>query len=84
LVRGVHSKTFTIGDIVAHNIPLNSLGQILGYFDTLLEKPVRPLLEEATDRWAIEIGQKIAGPIRAAGNTEYADELEDMAKGPRF
>jgi hypothetical protein len=67
LVRAIHGRTITIGDVVAHNVPLNSFGQLIGYFDTLLGKPIRPLLEEAIDRWATEIGQNIATLIRPLG-----------------
>jgi hypothetical protein len=81
-VRAIQGRTITIGDIVAYNVPVNSFGQIIGYFDTLLGKSVRPLLVGAVDRWAAEIGEKIAGPLRAAGVSELSEELGKMAPGP--
>jgi uncharacterized protein YecT (DUF1311 family) len=62
-VRDVQGRAITLGDIVGHNIPVNSFGQILGYFDTLLGKPARPLLETAVDRWQTEIEKKPSEPI---------------------
>jgi hypothetical protein len=84
LVRAVHGRMITIGDIVAHNVPLNSFGQIIGYFDTLFGRPIRPLLEAAIDRWAVEIGQKIAAEVRPlleGANVQWADDIDKMAAG---
>lgn len=63
LVRGIQGRAITLGDIVAHSIPLNSFEQILGYLGTLLGKPARPLLSSAVDRWAVEIKKAPAEPI---------------------
>jgi uncharacterized protein YecT (DUF1311 family) len=64
LVQGVQGRAITLGDIVAHSVSVNSFGQIVGYFETLLDKkPLRPLLADAVDRWATEIEQKPSAPI---------------------
>jgi hypothetical protein len=56
-------RAITLGDILAHNVPVNSFGQTVGYFETLLGKPLRPLLEAAADRWDTEVMKKSTGPI---------------------
>jgi uncharacterized protein YecT (DUF1311 family) len=63
LLRDVQSKTITLGDILAHSVPVNSFGQIASYFETLLGKPLRPLVEIAIDRWEDETMKTSAGPI---------------------
>jgi uncharacterized protein YecT (DUF1311 family) len=63
LVRDIQGRTITLGDILAHSVPVNSFGQILGCFETVLGKPLRPLLESAVDRWDVEVMQKPRTPI---------------------
>jgi uncharacterized protein YecT (DUF1311 family) len=64
LVQGIQGRAITLGDIVAHNVSVNSFGQMLGHFETLLDKkPLRPLLASAVDRWATEIEKKPSTPI---------------------
>ena len=53
----------TLGDIVAHSVSVNAFAQVLGYFETLLGKPLRPLLASAVDRWATEIEKQTSNPI---------------------
>jgi uncharacterized protein YecT (DUF1311 family) len=63
LVRDIQGRTITLGDILAHSLPINSFGQIIAYFDTLLGKPVRPLLESEVDRWETDVKKAAAKPI---------------------
>jgi uncharacterized protein YecT (DUF1311 family) len=63
LVQGIQGRVITLGDIVAHSVPVNSFAQILSYFETLLGRPLRPLLAVAVDRWATEIEKKPPNPI---------------------
>jgi uncharacterized protein YecT (DUF1311 family) len=64
LVQGIQGRAITLGDIVGHSVSVNSFGQIVGYFETLLDKrPLRPVLATAVDRWATEIEKKPAVPI---------------------
>jgi uncharacterized protein YecT (DUF1311 family) len=58
LVRHIQGRAITLGDIVAHSVPVNSYGQIVGHFETVLGKQLRPLLTQAIDRWAVEIEGK--------------------------
>lgn len=72
LIRDIQGKTITLGDILAHSVPVNSFGQIVGYFETLLGKPLRPLLEAIVDRWDTEIMKKPRAPI--------VDDYDAMAR----
>jgi hypothetical protein len=53
LVRDIQGRTITLGDILAHSVPINSLGHIAGCFETVLGKSLRPLLETIVDRWDV-------------------------------
>jgi len=63
LVQSVQGRVITLGDIVGHNVPLNSFGQIVAHFEILLGKPLRPLLSSAVDRWATEMEKRPSEPI---------------------
>ncbi len=73
LVQGIQGRAITLGDIVAHNVSVNSFGQMLEHFGTLLNKePLRALLASAVDRWATEIEKKPAEPI--------INDFDDLAR----
>jgi uncharacterized protein YecT (DUF1311 family) len=55
LVRDIQGKTITLGDILAHSVPVNSFGQIVACFETVLGKPLRPLLEAPVDSSNLEV-----------------------------
>jgi len=64
LAQGIQGRAITLGDIVAHNVSVNSFGQMLGHFETLLDKrPLSSVLAGAVDRWATEVAQKQSKPI---------------------
>jgi uncharacterized protein YecT (DUF1311 family) len=63
LVRDVQGRAITIGDVIAHSVPVNSFGQIISCFDALLGESVRPLLSRAVDRFAVECEDKPNVPI---------------------
>lgn len=63
LVRHIQGRAITLGDIVAHSVPVNSYGQIIGHFETVLGKQLRPLLAQAIDRFAVEREGKPREPI---------------------
>lgn len=65
LVRDVQGRAITLGDIVAHSVPVNYFGQIITYFEILLGKPLRPLLSNAIDRWQVEVMKQPSKPIIA-------------------
>lgn len=63
LIRDIQGRTITLGDILAHSVPVNSFGQIVGYFETLLGKPLRPILETVVNRWDTEVMKTATGSI---------------------
>jgi uncharacterized protein YecT (DUF1311 family) len=63
LVQGIQGRAITLGDIVAHSVSVNSFGEMLGYFETLLDKPLRAVLTKTVDRWATEVEKKPSVPI---------------------
>ncbi|MHB1959534.1 MAG: lysozyme inhibitor LprI family protein [Acidobacteriaceae bacterium] len=65
LVRDVQGRAITLGDIIAHSVPINRFGQIIEYFETLLGKPLLPLLARAVNRWQVEVMKQPSKPIVA-------------------
>lgn len=63
LVRDIQGRVITLGDILAFSVPVNSFGQIVGHFEAVLGKPLRPMLEGAVDRWEAEVIKKSPGLI---------------------
>jgi Lysozyme inhibitor LprI len=61
--QGIQGRAVTLGDIVAHSVPVNQFQQIISHFETLLGKKLRPLLIQAHDRVDVEILQKPKAPI---------------------
>jgi uncharacterized protein YecT (DUF1311 family) len=72
LIRDIQGRTITLGDILAHSVPVNSFGQIVEHFETILERPVRPLLETTVDRWETEVRKMPRAPI--------VDDYEALAR----
>jgi uncharacterized protein YecT (DUF1311 family) len=63
VAQGIQGRAVTLGDIVAHSVPVNQFEQIVSHFETLLGKKLRPLLIEAYDRVDVEILHKPKTPI---------------------
>lgn len=66
LVRDIQGRAITLGDLLAHNVSLNSFDQVLSCFSTLLDKPLPSLLSTATNRWS---GASTTEPIIANFDT---------------
>jgi uncharacterized protein YecT (DUF1311 family) len=62
LVRDIQGRAITLGDILAHSVPVNSFGQVENYFEILLGKALRQLLENVVDRWK-ELTKESTEPI---------------------
>jgi uncharacterized protein YecT (DUF1311 family) len=62
-VRDVQGRVVTLGDVIAHSVPVNSFGQILDHFGILLGRSIRPLLSGVIDRWQVEIEGRESRPI---------------------
>jgi uncharacterized protein YecT (DUF1311 family) len=50
LIRAIHGRTITLGDMIAHNISFRAFGQICSCFKILIGEDLIPLIETAVDR----------------------------------
>jgi len=73
VVRAVHGKAITVGELVAHGIQLSRLEHIDVALSTILGTGFLKGLETVTDRWAHEIGGKEVAPILENPNEVFAD-----------
>jgi hypothetical protein len=63
LSAALQGKHLTLGEIVAHEVALNSFEQIVGAFETLLAGDFKARIAAAKNRWKVEIERKDEGPI---------------------
>ncbi len=49
MVRAIHGRVVTLGDVLAHNISLNSFGQICDVFSALVGQKIVTLISKAVD-----------------------------------
>jgi len=73
VIRAVHGKTITVGELVAHSVQLSRLDHIDVVLSTILGTGFLKGLETVTDRWAHEIGGKEIAPILENPNNVFAD-----------
>ena len=50
LVQAIHGRVITLGDVVAHNVSLNSFDQVCATFTKLLGTDLVPLIKDAISR----------------------------------
>ena len=55
LLRAVHGKSVTVGEIVSHGVPISRLEHIESVFSSLLGTSFLSKLRVVSDRWAHEI-----------------------------
>lgn len=63
LAQALVGEQVTFGELVAHDIPVNGIGDIERIFSQLLDEPLFAHLDGVVDRWAMETGGEPAGPI---------------------
>lgn len=73
LLRAVHGKAVTVGELVAHGVQLSRLEHIEAVFSSLLGKGFLQALRTTTDRWAHEVKGEPATPILAKPDCVFAD-----------
>jgi uncharacterized protein YecT (DUF1311 family) len=73
LLRAVHGKAVTVGELVAHGVPLSRLEHIEGVLSSLLGKGFLDALRTTTDRWAHEVKGEPATPILAHPDSVFSD-----------
>jgi uncharacterized protein YecT (DUF1311 family) len=59
----LQGRRVTIGDLVAHAVSINDIGQMLKIFDLLLEDQFTKRLPLISDRWEVEVERVKAKPI---------------------
>lgn len=73
VLRAVHGKTITVGELVAHSVQLSRLEHVETALSNILGSGFLKSLETTTDRWAHEIKGEEAIPILANPNGVFAD-----------
>jgi len=63
VIREIQGRTITLGDVIAHSVPLNNFGQIVGAFETLIGGQFVPHLAKTIDRWEVEMNGKAPVPV---------------------
>ncbi|MBV8622480.1 MAG: DUF1311 domain-containing protein [Herbaspirillum sp.] len=73
LVRAIHGKTITVGELIAHNVPLSRLAHIEKAFKSLIGADFLNELRTVQDRWAHEVLGQTARPILLVADTVFKD-----------
>lgn len=73
VLRAVHGKAITVGELVAHAVSLSRLEHIEGVLSSLIGTGFLQALRTTTDRWAHEIRGKPETPILAKPDEVFAD-----------
>ena len=73
VLRAVHGKAITVGELVAHGVPLSRLEHIDGALSNLLGKGFLQALRTTTDRWAHEVNGEPATPILSKPDEVFTD-----------
>ena len=73
LLRAVHGKTVTIGELVAHGVQLSRLEHIEAVLSSLIGKGFLEALRTTTNRWAHEVKGEPATPILVKPDSVFAD-----------
>ncbi|WP_447918755.1 lysozyme inhibitor LprI family protein [Achromobacter aegrifaciens] len=73
ILRAVHGKSITVGELVAHGVSLSRLDHIDSVMSNLLGTGLLRELRRTTDRWAHEVMGEPAVPILANPDQAYLD-----------
>lgn len=73
VLRAVHGKSITVGELVAHGVQLSRLEHIETALSGLLGKGFLDSLRTTTDRWAHGVMDKPAVPILSEPDEVFAD-----------
>src|SRR3989337_3202727 len=78
-VKALHGKHVSIGEFMAHNLPLSQLTHIDNHMSAILGKHFLEELRSVTDRWAHEIHGKPKTPILVEPDSIYRDVSRTFA-----
>ncbi|GGX62467.1 hypothetical protein GCM10007392_32960 [Saccharospirillum salsuginis] len=73
LLRAVHGKSVTVGEIVSHGVPISRLEHIESVFSSLLGTGFLSNLRVVSDRWAHEVKGQPAEPILKDPDRVFGD-----------
>ena len=73
ILRAVHGKAVTVGELVAHGIPLSRLDHIESAITSLIGTKFLEALRATTNRWAHEVRGEPAGPILVDPDHIFSD-----------
>lgn len=73
VLRAVHGKTITVGELVAHGVQLSRLEHLESVLSNLLGTGFLQALRTTTDRWAHETKGEPVAPILAKPDQVFAD-----------
>lgn len=73
LLRAVHGKSVTVGELISHGVQLSRLEHIDSTLSALLGKGLLASLGTVTDRWEHEVMGKPSAPIVAEPDAVFAD-----------
>ena len=73
VLRAVHGKTITVGELVARGVQLSRLKHIERALSDLLGKGFRQALRTTTDRWAHEVRGEPSTPILSKPDEVFAN-----------
>lgn len=73
VLRAVHGKTITVGELVAHGVQLSRLEHLEAIVSNLVGTGFLQALRTMTDRWAYEVKGEPAAPILANPDKVFAD-----------
>jgi Lysozyme inhibitor LprI len=73
VLRAVHGKTITVGELVAHSVQLSRLEHIEAALSSLLGTSFLQALRATTNRWAHEVKGEPATPILTEPDKVFAD-----------
>lgn len=73
ILRAVHGRTISVGEIVSHGVPLSRIEHIDSSFSSLLGRSFLRELRSTYDRWAHEVKGQPKEPILRDADAVFAD-----------
>ena len=72
VVRAIHGKTVTVGELVGHSVPISRLDHIESSLSSLFGSSFLTQMRTITDRWAHEVRGAPNAPILSAPDEVFA------------
>ena len=80
VLKALHGQDVTIGDIIAHHVRLNSIGDVIGLMSSLMDLHYRERVSRVCDRWKTEVQGQPSQPIipNADDTFRYAERAFEL------